>query len=97
MSSQIPRLGLAVILSVTFAGRVMAQPGGADQGAEKTPPPVKPTGPAAKKADDLIQGMTSRRGRARPQPSAEGNIRPRAANDAASRSVAEPLFRASMG
>jgi hypothetical protein len=60
MSSQISRLGLAVILSVTFAGRVMAQPGGADQGAEKTPPPVKPTGPAAKKADDLIRSYTAR-------------------------------------
>jgi hypothetical protein len=60
MSSQIPRLGLAVILSVMFAGRVMAQPGGADQGAEKTPPPVKPTGPAAKKADDLIRSYATR-------------------------------------
>jgi hypothetical protein len=60
ISSQISRLGLAVILSVTFAGRVMAQPGGCDQGAEKTPPPVKLTGPAAKKADDLIRSYATR-------------------------------------
>jgi hypothetical protein len=60
MSPEIPRLGLAVILSLTFAGRVMAQPGGADQVAEKTPPPVKPTGPAAKKADDLIRSYATR-------------------------------------
>jgi hypothetical protein len=60
MSSQICRLGLAIVLSLTVAGRMMAQPVGANQGAVKTEPPVKPTGPAAKKADDLIRSYTAR-------------------------------------
>jgi hypothetical protein len=61
MSSQISHLGLAVILSLTVGGRVMAQfGGGAVQGAVKSEPPVKPTGPAAQKADDLIRSYTAR-------------------------------------
>jgi hypothetical protein len=54
MSSQISRLGLTVVLSFTIAGHTMAQSGGA------TPQPVLPTGPAAKKADDLIRSYTVR-------------------------------------
>jgi hypothetical protein len=60
MSSWNSRLALAVVLSFSVGSRVMARPGGADQGAATTEQPVKPTGPAAKKADDLIHSYTAR-------------------------------------
>ncbi len=53
MSPKLSHIGLALVLNLITAVTVMAQP---------DPParPVKPTGPAAKKADDLIQAYTAR-------------------------------------
>ena len=53
MSPKLSILGLALALSLSPAGTLMAQPGSAAQ-------PVKPTGPAAKKAEDLIHAYTTR-------------------------------------
>lgn len=46
--------GLVVALSLAAGRPVMAQPGA------RVEQPVKPSGPAARKADDLIRGYTSR-------------------------------------
>ena len=52
MSTRIFSAGLAIVLCFTVGRHAIAQP---------TPePPVKPTGPAAKKADDLIRSYTAR-------------------------------------
>ena len=55
MLSKLPCFGLVVALSLAAGRPVMAQPAGA-----RDEQPVKPSGPAAKKADDLIRGYTSR-------------------------------------
>ena len=61
MSPKLSRFGVVVALSLAAGGLVMAQSGGnANQGAVEDGQPVKPTGPAAKKADDLIRGYTAR-------------------------------------
>jgi hypothetical protein len=52
MSSKLSYFGLAVVLNLIAAGTVMAQ--------AQPVPPVKPTGPAATKADDLIKAYTVR-------------------------------------
>jgi hypothetical protein len=52
MSPKLSHFGLALVLNLITAGTVMAQ-------AERERP-VKPTGPAAKKADDLIRAYTVR-------------------------------------
>ena len=61
MSPKLTRFGLVVALSLAAGQSVMAQRGG--NGNQNTPQenqPVKLTGPAAKKADDLIKGYTAR-------------------------------------
>jgi hypothetical protein len=56
-----PRFGLVVVLGLAAGQPVVAQPGGnAGQGVAQDEQPVKPTGPAAKKADDLIRSYTAR-------------------------------------
>ena len=52
MSPKLSHFGLALVLNMITTGTVMAQP--------DPPKPVKPTGPAAKKAADLIQAYTAR-------------------------------------
>jgi hypothetical protein len=54
MSPTLSRLGLVIALSLTATGKLMAQQAASDER------PPKPTGPAAKKADDLIRGYTAR-------------------------------------
>jgi hypothetical protein len=54
MSPKLFRCGLILGLCLVARGTVMAQ------GASNRPEPVKPSGPAAKKADDLIAGYTAR-------------------------------------
>jgi hypothetical protein len=61
MSRKLARVGLVVALSLMAAERVMAQLGGdLNQAALNDRQAAKPTGPAAKKADDLIRGYTAR-------------------------------------
>ena len=61
MSPKLPRFGLVVALSLAAGQSVMAQPGGNDnQNTPQENQPVKLTGPAAKKADDLIKGYSAR-------------------------------------
>jgi len=61
MPHKLSRFGVVVALSLAAGGLVMAQSGGnANQGAAGDGQLVKPTGPAAKKADDLIRGYTAR-------------------------------------
>src|SRR5262249_40225625 len=61
MSPKLIRFGLVVALSLAAGRIVMAQVGrNANQGAVEDQQPVKPTGPAAKKADDLIRDYTAR-------------------------------------
>jgi hypothetical protein len=48
MSPKFSHLGLVLVLSLTTAGKLLAQ-------AVPVPEAAKPTGPAAKKADDLIR------------------------------------------
>ena len=52
MSLKLSHFGLVFALSLVTARTVVAQP--------QRVPPVKPTGPAAKKADDLIRAYTTR-------------------------------------
>jgi hypothetical protein len=52
MSSRNIQFGLAIVLCCTVVGQANAQ--------QAPEPPVKPTGPAAKKADDLIRTYTAR-------------------------------------
>src|SRR5271156_4584304 len=52
MSPKLSPVGLALVLNLITAMTAMAQPDPAR--------PVKPTGPAAKKANDLIQAYTAR-------------------------------------
>ena len=54
MLPKLPCFGLVVALSLAAGRPVMAQPVARDE------QPVKPSGPAAKKADDLIRSYTSR-------------------------------------
>jgi hypothetical protein len=54
MSPTLSRLGLVIALSLTATGKLMAQQ------ALEVVQPVKPTGPAAKKTDDLIRAYTAR-------------------------------------
>jgi hypothetical protein len=55
------RFGLVVALSLAVGRTVTAQPGdNANQGAGRDEQPVKPSGPAATKADDLIRQYTAR-------------------------------------
>jgi hypothetical protein len=54
MLAKLSCFGLVVALSLAAGRPVMAQAGGQDE------QPVKPSGPAAKKAEDLIRGYTSR-------------------------------------
>jgi chorismate mutase len=61
MSPKLSRFGLAVALSLAAGQSVMAQPRGIDR--RNNPgenPHVQLTGPAAKKADDMIKGYTAR-------------------------------------
>src|SRR5271163_1066396 len=61
MSPKLSRFGLVVALSLAAGQSVMAQPGGNNnQNTPQVNQPVKLTGPAAKKADDLIKGYTAR-------------------------------------
>jgi chorismate mutase len=61
MSPKLSRFGLVVALSLAAGQSAMAQQGGlGNQNAPQVNPPVKLTGPAAKKADDLIKGYTAR-------------------------------------
>ncbi|MFI5459110.1 MAG: hypothetical protein ACHRXM_27085 [Isosphaerales bacterium] len=61
MSPKHSRFGFVVALSLAAGGLVMAQPGpNAGRGPVQDDQPVKLTGPAAKKADDLIRGYTAR-------------------------------------
>ena len=61
MSPKPSRFGLVVALTLTVSGVALAQAGGnPNQGDVGETPPVKPTGPAAKKADDLIRAYTGR-------------------------------------
>ena len=55
MSPKNFRAGLVMTICLVAGRPVLAQQGGVSERE-----PVKPTGPAAKKADDLIQGYTSR-------------------------------------
>ena len=58
MSPTSSRLGWVLALSLTATGRLMAQTGG--NSAANDERPAKPTGPAAKKADELIRAYTAR-------------------------------------
>jgi hypothetical protein len=58
MSHKHTSLGLAIAICLSSGGLVMAQLGGG--GGALPTEPVKPTGPAAKKADDLIRAYTAR-------------------------------------
>src|SRR5271166_218188 len=63
MSPKLSRFGLGLVVALSLAAgqSVKAQPGGNDnQNAPQVNQPVKLTGPAAKKADDLIKGYTAR-------------------------------------
>jgi hypothetical protein len=61
MLHKLSRFGLVVLLGLAAWQPVMAQPGGnAGRGFTQDEQPVKPTGPAAKKADELIRGYTAR-------------------------------------
>ena len=62
MSPTLSRLALAAALTLTSVGLLRAQSGGGF-GADPAPDakPVKPTGPAAKKADDLIRSYSADR------------------------------------
>ncbi len=61
MSPKLSRFGLVVALSLAAGQSVMAQPGGNDnQNTPQENQPVKLTGPAAKKADDLIKAYSAR-------------------------------------
>ncbi len=62
MSPKPARFGLVVALSLVAAQPAVAQyaANAANQGGDRAEKPVKPTGPAAKKADDLIRGYTTR-------------------------------------
>jgi hypothetical protein len=61
MSRTFSRLGWVLVLSLTAPGMSRAQQGGgANQAGANDGRPVKPTGPAAKKADDLIHAYTGR-------------------------------------
>jgi chorismate mutase len=61
MSPKLSRFGLVVALSLAAGQSVMAQRAGNDnQNTPQENQPVKLTGPAAKKADDLIKGYTAR-------------------------------------
>jgi hypothetical protein len=57
ISSKLSRLGLVVALTLVAGQPALAQLGG---GTGREQQPVKPTGPAAKKADDLIRDYTTR-------------------------------------
>ena len=57
MSTQLSRFGPAVALILVTGGAAMAQPSVDNVNNQQ---PVKPTGPAAKKADELIRGYTAR-------------------------------------
>ena len=59
MWSQISRFGLTIVLFLTVGGRAMSKIEGSAQPVQ-VEKPVKPTGPAAKKADDLIRSYTAR-------------------------------------
>src|SRR5262249_5376635 len=62
MSPTLARFGSLVALSLLGGGPVLAQQagGGGYQADVQEAKPVKPTGPAAKKADELIRGYTAR-------------------------------------
>ncbi len=62
MSPKSARFGLVVALSLVAGQPAVAQyaANAANQGGDRAEKPVKPTGPAAKKADDLIRGYTTR-------------------------------------
>ena len=62
MSPKLSRFGLVIALSLLAGPPAMAQFGGGAPvpGGDHDEKPVKPTGPAAKKADDLIRGYTTR-------------------------------------
>ena len=61
MSPTRSRFGWVLVVSLAAPGSLMAQPGGiANQDAANDERPAKPTGPAAKKADDLIRAYTAR-------------------------------------
>ena len=60
MSPKLSGFGLVVVLGLAAGAPVVAQSGGLEQGAVQDRQPVKPTGPAAKKADDLIRSYTTR-------------------------------------
>jgi hypothetical protein len=61
MLGSLSRFGLVVVLGLAAGRPVMAQSGGnARRSATGEDQPVKLTGPAAKKADDLIRGYTAR-------------------------------------
>jgi len=62
MSPKLSRLGLVVALTLAGGELLRAQQGGGEgnQDAAQDAQRVKPTGPAAKKADDLIRGYTAR-------------------------------------
>jgi hypothetical protein len=61
MLHKLSRVGLVIVLCLAALQPVMAQRGGnAGQGLAQDEQPVKPTGPAAKKADELIRGYTAR-------------------------------------
>jgi hypothetical protein len=61
MSPKFSRSGWVLALSLTATGSLMAQTGGnSNQEVANDERPAKPTGPAAKKADDLIRAYTAR-------------------------------------
>ncbi len=61
MLHKLSRFGRVVVLCLVAWQPAIAQPGGnAGQGFVQDEQPVKPTGPAAKKADELIRGYTAR-------------------------------------
>jgi hypothetical protein len=61
MSPTFSRLGWVLAMSLTATGSLIAQTGGSsNQEVANDERPAKPTGPAAKKADDLIRAYTAR-------------------------------------
>ena len=52
MSSRFVLFGSVIMMSLTTCGTLMAQP--------VAPKPVKPSGPAARKAEELIKAYTAR-------------------------------------